>query len=169
MKTRILLTAMMITLTTYVIAGSNHYKGEDTLYTFNLATLTNLNGNEFPVGYGVFDSPAELMPSVNLSMTGNLLEEWMVNRENWEQENSEPASDMVESADLQGWFESREAWEQKDTEAIDAAVTESVDLEGWVASMENWEQTDSQSVTMNSISSSVQEDWITNMETWEQK
>jgi hypothetical protein len=151
------------------MAGSNHFKGEDTLYTFNLASLTNQNGNEFPEGNGVFDNPVELVPSVNSSGTSNLLEEWMENRENWEQENSETVSAIKESADLQGWIESREAWEQENTEAITAPVTESVDLEGWVANMESWEQTDSQSVTVNSISSSVQEDWITNMETWEQK
>jgi hypothetical protein len=169
MKTRILITAMMITLTTYVIAGSNHFKGEDTLYTSNLATITDLNWNEFPAGNGVFDNPTVFMPSLNSSGTSNLLEEWMENRENWEQGNSETASAIMESADLQGWIESREAWEQENTEAITAPVTESVDFEGWIASMENWEQTDSQSVTMNSISSSVQKDWITNMETWEQK
>jgi hypothetical protein len=169
MKTRILLTAMMITLATYVIAGPKHFKGEDTLYTSHLATITDQNWNEFPAGNSANNNPAELVLSVKSTGTVNLLEEWMDNRENWEQENSESVSPIVESADLQGWIESREAWEQENTEAITVPVTEPVDLEGWVAKMENWEQTDSQSATVKSISSSFQEDWITNLESWEQK
>jgi hypothetical protein len=169
MKTRFFLTALMIALTTCAIAGSNNFKGEDTLSTFNLAIISDQNGSESVTGEVIHTVPAEIMPSGLTSVNSNTLEEWMESRESWENENTETIAGTMESVNLQGWLESRAAWEQESTENVSAPLTQPVDLEGWVTGLENWEQEDYEAVPANLTESVDLRSWIENMENWEQK
>jgi hypothetical protein len=169
MKTRIFLTAMMIALTTCAIAGSNHFRGEDTLSTFNLAVISEQSGSEAMTAEATYTLPVEMLPSGSTSVNSNLLEEWMENRESWESENAGTDALTMEPANLEGWVESREAWEKQSTESESAPLVQQVNLEGWIAGLESWEQEDAGVVADSPVERVNLEGWVDSMTNWEQK
>jgi hypothetical protein len=143
MKTRILITALMIAFSTCVIAETNQVKSEDSLYTSSLANLNGIFSSETGGMNVVFNNPSEYVPSSGSIENAVSLEEWVESRESWEQESSElPASiNLTVSVDLGGWIESREFWEQENSEMGSANNSmEMVNLEDWISNRESWEQ-----------------------------
>jgi hypothetical protein len=173
MKTRILITALMIAFSTCVIAESNPVKSEDSLYTSSLANFNGIFSAETTGMNVLLSNPSEYMPSSGVFENAANLEEWIESRESWEQESSElPAgNNLTESVDLEGWIESRELWEQENSEmeTVNNSM-ETVNMEEWISSREAWEQESSELKAVGAVySSSILEQWVTDRETWEQE
>jgi hypothetical protein len=172
MKTRILITALMIAFSTCLIAETNPVKNEDSLYTSSLANLYGIVSSGTEGMNVLFSNPSEYIPSFGTIENAVNLEEWIANRESWEQESSElpTGNNLTESVDLEGWIASRELWEQENPEMLTVNNSmEKVNLEEWVNSCETWEQGNSGIELTNESTGTVQEEWISNREAWEQK
>jgi hypothetical protein len=173
MKTRILLTALMITFSMCVIAEINPGKSEDSLFTTHLASINGSISSELDAMHVLNHNYSEATPPYGSFENSVNLEEWVESREIWEQESSELSLETkpIESVDLEGWIESRESWEQENSEmGTGNSYMETVNLEEWISSRESWEQEASELNTFSAVyPSSLLEEWITGREIWEQE
>jgi hypothetical protein len=143
MKTRILITTLMITISTCVIAETNTFKSEDSLFSSHLAYLNGSVSSESDDMHVLNHNFSELNSSVGSFENSVNLEEWIESRETWEQESSDLSAilNLTESVDLEGWIFSRELWEQENSEMVTGYnSTETVNMEEWFSSRETWEQ-----------------------------
>jgi hypothetical protein len=72
-----------------------------------------------------------------------LLDEWILTRDTWEQEDQENGTmnDLEASQILEEWVTSRENWENEGSESDKFVIpVDPTILEEWNASCENWEQ-----------------------------
>ena len=172
MKTRILLTALMITFSMCVIAEIDPGKSEDSLFTTHLASINGSITSELDAMHVLNHNYSEAIPSFVSFENSVNLEEWVESREIWEQESSELSVETqpLESVDLEGWIESRESWEQENSEmGTVSSSMETINLEEWINSRESWEQENSGTEWSDRSLESTQVEWINSREAWEQK
>jgi hypothetical protein len=172
MKTRILLTALMITFSMCVIAEINPGKSEDSLFTTHLASINGSISSELDAMHVLNHNYSEATAPLGSFENSANLEEWVESREVWEQESSELSTEIkpTESFELEGWIESRESWEQENSEmgTVNSSM-ETINLEEWITSRESWEQENSVTEWSDGSLKSAQVEWINSREAWEQK
>ena len=168
MKTRILVTVLMLSFTTMVMAETNQTKSEDSLSTSQLAVISGSNISETTE----YNASLEMVPSGITMLNTVTLEEWVESREVWENEANESAEiSSTEIINLEGWYETRETWEQENSEVLSVnTVLASVNMEEWIGTRETWEQDPSAS-DLNSIvyTEALLENWIATCDVWEQE
>jgi hypothetical protein len=164
MKTRIFTTAALFIFTTSLVAGTVNKNEKDSTTLLAYATIEK-SKSESDASNGTFSFSSIVNGNVNL------LENWIADRESWEQEGSQTEAGMslMETVNLEEWISERESWEQ-DSETTETANPGFVNLEEWITDRETWEQegTDS-TVTSASDGSDLLVDWVIERENWEQK
>jgi hypothetical protein len=159
MKTRIFTMTAIILFTAATIAGAANHREKSRSASSFRENATGQITQEMKA-----DQSVELKAG---------LEQWITDRENWEQEGEEMTvnTGSVNSTMLYEWVVSRDNWEQEGEEMITATTSEKrISLEEWIAGRESWEQEGQEtSSSLVRYELTGMEEWIAAITEWEQK
>jgi len=161
MKTRIFTTAALFFLTLGLTEGATKQNEKDSASV--LAYVATEKNHVVTVSTPGTNNTTE--------STAVLLENWIAEREAWEQEDAgyETTVNTSVKVNLAEWVSGREAWEQE-SDTYSTYLSETVSLEEWITGRENWEQDGL--ATENPGFAAVSDllgKWINEREQWEQK
>ena len=129
MKTR------MITAALFTVFATSAFSLTTDAMSSNIIASSNIENAVF--------TAYQLNTENQLSNDESNLNDWYVNRESWEQQGVESATEntLMESTTLEEWVTERGNWEQHSKVTPSESVSSgSVILEQWISGVESWEQ-----------------------------